>query len=576
MFDWKPDVVSSSILETSDDCIKVLDLEGRLRFMSEGGQRVMEVDDFAALEGCMWDSFWRGAGADLARDSVAAARAGRSSEFLAPCATAKGTMRHWRVRVAPLRGTSGEIEMLLSISRDVTAEIEARDALKSSEARWRAMVDCVPQAIWSTDPQGRVEFMNRRWFEWTGMSQSEALGEGWAAALHPDDAPRVAAIWEQCRLQEKPYETEYRLRDGAGGWRAVLAQGAPVRGGDGAIQRWFGACTDVEELRRTQSALAAANARLDVALSASQIVGVYAFDIAADRLHPDARYCEIFGLPKARAEAGFSGVEAMARLHPDDAAHLREALERAMAGERLAVEFRVGAADEGWRWVLQRGRVETDGKGRARRVLGVVVDITERKLAEQQAQLASRELVHRIKNVFAVVNGMLGLTAREFPEAKAGFSAARERLNALAAANDMLRDGVEAASAHELLRRLAEPYRVDGEERIVVAGDDWPIDAPTATGLALIIHELATNAVKYGALSRETGRVAVTSRVEGGTIRLEWRELGGPEITDAPSRAGFGTVLAERTLAGLGGAMTRDWSRDGLVATVTMRARRAG
>lgn len=574
MSEVKSDSYFNSILASSDDCIKALDLEGRLRFMSEGGQRVMEVDDFSTLEGCVWDSLWRGEGARMARDSVAAARAGVTSEFVAPCATAKGAMRQWRVRVSPLRGVDGQIEMVLSISRDITAEVEARRALAASEARWRAMIESVPLIILSADADGGVEFVNRRWREWTGLDDAAALGTGWRDALHPDDAPRIAARWEEARLAGGECEAECRLRAADGGWRPVLAQTVPLRDPDGEVRGRLDAMTDLEELRRAQSALADANARLDLALSASQIVGVYAYDPDDDLLHPDARYCEMVGLPKECAERGVSARAAMERLHPDDASRLGEALEQALAGERLQIEFRVGSQQQGWRWMLQRGRLEHDAAGRARRLRGVIVDITERKLAEQQAQLASRELVHRIKNVFAVVNGMLGLTAREFPVAREGFAAARERLNALAAANDLLRDGVEAASAHELLRRLAEPYRVAGEERIVLAGDDWPIDAPTATGLALIIHELATNAVKYGALSRDNGRVAMTSRVEGDTIRLEWRELGGPAVAEAPTRQGFGTVLAERTLAGLGGAMTRDWTHDGLVATVTLRARR--
>ena len=113
------------VLAGCGDCIKVLDLEGRLQFMSEGGKRVMEVEDFSVLKGCPWPSFLLGEGNQQAADAVNAARAGNSARFRGPANTAKGTAKYWDVHVAPIFGANGEVSHLLSISKDITEEWEA-------------------------------------------------------------------------------------------------------------------------------------------------------------------------------------------------------------------------------------------------------------------------------------------------------------------------------------------------------------------------------------------------------------------------------------------------------------------
>lgn len=123
------------VLAGAGDCIKILDLEGRLQFMSEGGKRVMEVEDFAALQGCAWPGFWAGTGNAQATDAVAEARAGRTAHFRNHANTAKGTPRYWDVQVSPILGINGEISHLLSISRDITEEWKATQAQQESIER---------------------------------------------------------------------------------------------------------------------------------------------------------------------------------------------------------------------------------------------------------------------------------------------------------------------------------------------------------------------------------------------------------------------------------------------------------
>jgi len=124
-----------SVLAGCGDCIKILDLDGRIQFMSEGGKRVMEVEDFGKLKGCPWPDFWVGQGNSDAKDAVAAALAGGIGRFKGPANTAKGTPRHWDVQVSPIAGNDGKPIYLLSISRDITDEWRAVAALKEAAER---------------------------------------------------------------------------------------------------------------------------------------------------------------------------------------------------------------------------------------------------------------------------------------------------------------------------------------------------------------------------------------------------------------------------------------------------------
>jgi two-component sensor histidine kinase len=140
--------VLRSVLAGCGDCIKILDLDGRLQFMSEGGKRVMEVDDFSRLKGCPWPDFWAGDGNAEAKRAVEAARAGGIGRFKGPANTAKGNPRHWDVQVSPIMGVDGKPSHLLSISRDITDEWRAIDELKEAAER---------QAVLTGELQHRIK-----------------------------------------------------------------------------------------------------------------------------------------------------------------------------------------------------------------------------------------------------------------------------------------------------------------------------------------------------------------------------------------------------------------------------------
>lgn len=199
-------------------------------------------------------------------------------------------------------------------------------------------------------------------------------------------------------------------------------------------------------------------------------------------------------------------------------------------------------------------------------------EISLRRAAEETSELVTHELSHRIKNIFAVITSLVTLSARPYPEARAFARSVGERISALGRANDYVRPHIggssrpPAPSLLSLIEALTVPYQETDRPRIRLEGDDAPVGRLSVTTLALILHELATNAVKYGALSRPDGEVTIRCTKGSETLMLVWQEHGGPSIPQPPTRQGFGTVLSQRAATvQLGAAIHHDWHVDGLV-----------
>ncbi len=287
----------------------------------------------------------------------------------------------------------------------------------------------------------------------------------------------------------------------------------------------------------------------------------------------NARWYEFTGMPLGSTD----GEKWNKVFHPDDQERAWAAWRHSLiTGVPYQIEYRLHHFDGTYRWVLGRALPIRDAEGRITRWFGTCTDIHEQKVAAEEREVISQELSHRIKNIFAVISGLIAFAARSRPEFADVAADLRDRVVALGRAHDFVRPhsarsrpAVRQDSLHGLLGELFAPYR-QGGERLVVSGPDVVVDDRSATPLALFFHELATNAVKYGSLSTLTGRVTVTTAADERTVTLIWREEGGPDV-DAPTRQGFGTQLIELSaVRQLGGSVEREWGRSGL--TVTLRA----
>ena len=224
-----------------------------------------------------------------------------------------------------------------------------------------------------------------------------------------------------------------------------------------------------------------------------------------------------------------------------------------------------------------------DGKGLK---LGVIfLDVSNRRLHEEQQELLLKEMDHRVKNLFAVVGGMITLSARNAATPKDMASTVQGRLGALASAHKLImpQRGATTPRQQTTLGELAlavlapyiNPADAGDASRVEIGGPEIPVGADAATNLALVMHELATNAAKYGALSVPGGRVRISWAVPNGKLALSWEEAGGPPIKAPPEREGFGSVLARRSVKGqLAGDLVFHWNPGGLAVLISASVER--
>lgn len=302
-------------------------------------------------------------------------------------------------------------------------------------------------------------------------------------------------------------------------------------------------------------------------------VALWAWHVDDDRFEMDERAFELWGLPWTKK---ISFEELSSHIHPADLDRVHAAFSatRSVAGS-YEIDFRVSIGDE-IRWISARG--QGANVGIVERVMfGIFLDVTGRKQAEEGNELLAGEMSHRVKNLLAIAGGLTQITGRSAKSVEEMTSDLMQRLMALSRAHDLVRpipgNQGDTALLGDLISILLAPYdetaAFSGRIRVAVAR--MGIGEQAATALAMIIHELATNSVKYGALSCASGLLDVSSTLEGDEICLIWAESGGPTIAEEPILKGFGSQLSARSVSGqLGGELNYDWQESGLVVTIRM------
>ena len=260
-------------------------------------------------------------------------------------------------------------------------------------------------------------------------------------------------------------------------------------------------------------------------------------------------------------------------IHEEDHAPVFEHWAECTAnGTAFETEYRLRQADGGWRWTMSRALPVKDEHDAVVRWYGTLTDIDEARRKADHSGTIAHEMAHRIKNIFALISGLVSVRTRgrddlrEFGEDLVGTIAA------LGKAQDFVRPtGAPGASDLKgLLHLLLEPFAAIGSGWIEVEGATAPVGPRVATPLALVVHEMATNSVKYGALSAQGGQVTVALREDGDDMIVEWVETGGPAPADHDAR-GFGTRLIDMSVTSqLNGTIDRDWREEGLAVTLRL------
>lgn len=314
--------------------------------------------------------------------------------------------------------------------------------------RFETLADALPQLIWSAPASGLSEYFNEHWVAFTGAPASASYGTGWLDFVHSDCVAAVRADWAAALATGEPYSTEFRLRSADGSYRWMLTRGLPVKDEGGAIVRWIGTCTDIDE--------------------------------------------------------------------------------RVRDGDLL--------------------------------------------------EIVTRELSHRVKNVISVVQILVGTALRDNPELQPLSQSLQARIVALGRAQDLVRPRIAGGAVlnhqttlHELIRVLTQPYLQGSAAQIDISGDDTVVEERAVTPLALFLHEMALNSVRFGALSVPEGLLRIEVRV-GEAIAIEWTETGGP-VLDGISPQGFGLRMTAISIERyLGGSLALDWRPEGLHALVDIPA----
>ena len=566
-----------SVLASSSDCIKVLDLEANLVFMSEGGKRVMEVSDFNAIKGCPWPDFWQGQGNADAIAAVEAARAGGTGEFQGAADTHAGTPKYWDVRVTPIPGPDGQPEKILAISRDITATRRVEAALSERERQLRMALTAGRLGYWELDVAAGTLTASDICKVNFGRDPADPFTyDELRAAVHPADRDRMTKAVEHTLATGDDYDIEYRAIRPGGSLAWILVRAQLLRDEEGRPARMSGISLDVTDLKAVEQKLELSEASLKLATDAAEI-GSWDLDLTTNVLTWSDRTKALFGISPG---VPCSMDDFYEGLHPDDRAATSIAFASALDPSVRAtydVEYRtVGKEDGLVRWVAAKGRGIFDEDARCVRAIGTAIGIGERKEAEERQRVLSHELNHRMKNTLTMIQAIANQTLRagvSLEDAKVAFGA---RVAALSKAQDILTaTSWSQASVLEVVQNALSPHGGDGS-RFTIAGPDLHLSARCALGLSLALHELATNAAKYGALSTDAGFVQVTWRTTtDGTapeFMFGWREQGGPPVTP-PTRTGFGTRMIERFLAGyFRGTAQLSYETDGVSFSLNARS----
>jgi PAS domain S-box-containing protein len=365
-----------------------------------------------------------------------------------------------------------------------------------------------------------------------------------------------------------------RLLQVMDGWRAgdTAERVGRISGGTELVSLGEGFDRMADALEAREAALRTSEQRLRLATEAAGL-GVWEVDVDGTEIRWSPEMFALFGLEPA-ADGTVTPELLLAALHPEDRAMFGTVWAGALASGKFTVEFRGlrrrpgGEPEE--RWFFSRGRLLEGRRGRV--MVGVNLDITERRQSEERLVLLAREVDHRAKNALAVVQAALRLTPRRDMETYA--SAVEGRVAALARAQTLLAaDRWSGAELRALVEAEMAPFLGAGQ-RVELDGPRVLLPPTVTQALAMAVHELATNAVKHGSLSVPGGRVAVSWSIRDRLLRFRWAEAAGPTVAGSPVRRGFGSRVLDGTVRGqLGGKVSLVWEDSGLICDLEVPIR---
>ncbi len=549
-----------NFLQSSDLAMIVLDRGLKIRHVTDAARRMVPV--MRSDEGRMLSEFNIPFGQfDVMSEARKVIETGASFSVTTEPNT---NGQSFFLRITPYFFADGAVEGASVTLINISQEVELRQNLSLESEKLQLAMQAARMGSWDTNLETGEMEIDAVAAQLSGLDGAGTVSrDAFFAHMHTEDVQELAQLRDASVPMGEGFSCQARVVKEGEEMRWVQVHARPYTALDGS-KRVAGLGFDVTELMTLQRALEVESTRRELAMRAGRM-GIAELDVESGEVTVDEVMAEQLALPSH----GVMPLENLtASFVEEDAPLFQQNLQRAIKhDEEYELDFRVDADGEDLRWVRTRGLPYKALDGR-RKVVGPTLDVT----AEKQQSLLLDEMSHRIKNLFAVISGLVQAAPKEHDETKQMADELVERIVSLSRVYDLARKDVSAngLDLEELLKSVLEPHRSD--QKMELHGPAVLIDPELVNTFTLIVHELTTNTAKYGAFSKPEGALAVNWSIDDAAmVTIDWREKV-PDFEASGPHSGFGSLLIESGIRQLRGKFERSFSKDGAEIEFTVSA----